>query len=130
MRQESLQYLKSMPRGTRIAVLSLGSSLRILQGFTSDPGVLMAVLGSKKNRTLPSPFIDNDSGDALDSQVDEQTELGNDDIAAGMQQFENELAAEQQDIRNRQTLEALNQIAAYVNGIKGKTSFGLPPACR
>jgi VWFA-related protein len=83
----------------------------------------MAVLGSKKNRALPSPFIDNDSGDVLDSQVDEQTELGNDDIAAGMQQFENELAAEQQDIRNRQTLEALNQIAAYVNGIKGRKNL-------
>jgi VWFA-related protein len=123
MKQESLKYLKSMPRGTRIAVLGLTSSLRILQGFTSDPDVLMAVLGSKKNKALPSPFIDNDSGGVLDDQVDAQTELGNDDIAAGMQQFENELTSEQQDIRNRQTLEALNQIAAYVNGIKGRKNL-------
>jgi VWFA-related protein len=98
MKQESLKYLKSMPRGTRIAVLGLTSSLRILQGFTSDPDVLMAVLGSKKNKALPSPFIDNDSGGVLDDQVDAQTELGNDDIAAGMQQFENELTSEQQDM--------------------------------
>jgi VWFA-related protein len=123
MKQESLKYLKSMPRGTRIAVLGLTSSLRILQGFTSDPSLLIAAVDSKKNRALPSPFIDNDSGGALDSQVDEQTELGNDDIAAGMQQFENELATEQQDIRNRMTLEALNQIAAYVNGIKGRKNL-------
>jgi VWFA-related protein len=123
MKQESLKYLKSMPAGTRIAVLGLSSSLRILQGFTSDPGLLIAVMDSKKNRALPSPFIDNDSGGALDDQVDAQTELGNDDIAAGMQQFENELATEQQDIRNRMTLEALNQIAAYVNGIKGRKNL-------
>jgi VWFA-related protein len=123
MKQESLKYLKSMPAGTRIAVLALGSSLRILQGFTSDPGLLIAVVDSKKNRALPSPFIDNDSGSVLDDEVDAQTELGNDDIAAGMQQFENELATEQQDIRNRMTLEALNQIAAYVNGIKGRKNL-------
>jgi VWFA-related protein len=123
MKQESLKYLKSMPSGTRIAVLALGSSLRILQGFTSDPGLLIAVVDSKKNRALPSPFIDNDSGGVLDDQVDAQTELGNDDIAAGVQQFENELATEQQDIRNRMTLEALNQIAAYVNGIKGRKNL-------
>lgn len=123
MKQESLKYLKSMPKGTRIAVLGLTSSLRILQGFTSDPALLIAVVDSKKNRALPSPFIDNDSGSALDDQVDAQTELGIDDIAAGMQQFENELASEQQDIRNRMTLEALNQIAAYVNGIKGRKNL-------
>ena len=38
MKQESIKYLKAMPRGTRIAVLGLGSSLRILQGFTSAHG--------------------------------------------------------------------------------------------
>ena len=123
MKQESIKYLKSMPPGTRIAVLALSSSLRILQGFTSDPKLLAAVVDSKKNGSLPSPFIDNDSGDFLDDQADAQTELGNDDVAAGFQQFSNELAIEQQDIRNRMTLEALNQIAAYVAGIKGRKNL-------
>jgi len=123
MKQESLKYLKGMPRGTRIAVLGLSSSLRVLQGFTSDPAILLAAVDSKKNRALPSPFIDNDTGGVLDDQADAQTELGNDDTAAGIQQFENELATEQQDIRNRITLEALNQIAAYVSGIKGRKNL-------
>jgi VWFA-related protein len=123
MRQESLKFLKSMPRGTRIAVLGLNSSLRILQGFTSDPSVLIAVVDSKKNRALPSPFIDNDSTAILDDQADEQTELGNDDAAAAVQEFSNEQTAMQTDIRNRITLEALNQIAAYVTGIKGRKNL-------
>lgn len=120
MRQESMKYLKSMPRGTRVAVLGLSSSLRILQGFTADPEILIAAVDSKKNRVLPSPFIDNDSGAVLDDQVDAQQDLENDDTAAMVQQFENELTTTQTDIRNRMTLEALNQIAAYVAGIKGQ----------
>ena len=123
MRQESMKYLKSMPKGTRIAVLSLTSNLRILQGFTSDPAILIAAVDSKKNRALPSPFIDNDSTAILDDQADAQTELGNDDAAAAIQEFENEQTAVQTDIRNRMTLEALNQIAAYVAGIKGRKNL-------
>ncbi|MGA1982567.1 MAG: VWA domain-containing protein [Acidobacteriaceae bacterium] len=123
MKQESMKYLKSMPRGTRVAVLGLSSSLRILQGFTADPEILIAAVDSKKNRALPSPFTDNDSSSVLDDQADAQSDLGNDDAAAMVQQFENDLTTTQQDIRNRMTLEALNQIAAYVAGIKGRKNL-------
>jgi VWFA-related protein len=123
MRQESMKYLKSMPRGTRVAVLGLSSSLRILQGFTSDPAILIAAVDSKKNRALPSPFIDSDSAGVLDDQVESQLELENDDAAAMVQQFENDLNTTQTDIRNRMTLEALDQIAAYVAGIKGRKNL-------
>ena len=123
MRQESMKYLKTMSPGTRVAVLGLSSSLRILQGFTSDPSILIAAVDSKKNRALPSPFIDNDSSGIMDDQVDSQLDLENDDTAAMLQQFENELTTTQQDIRNRMTLEALNQIAAYVAGVKGRKNL-------
>ncbi len=123
MKQESIKYMKGMPKGTRIAVLGLGSSLRILQGFTADPAILIAVVDSKKNRALPSPFIDNDSAGVLDNQVDAQADLESDDTAAMLQQFENDLTVTQQDTRNRMTLEALNQIAAYVAGIKGRKNL-------
>lgn len=123
MKQESLKYLKAMPRGTRVAVLGLTSSLRVLQGFTADPAILIAAVDSKKNRSLPSPFIDNDSAGVLSSQADDQSDLGDDDTAAGIQQFQNELTNQQQDTRNRMTLEALNQIAAYVAGIKGRKNL-------
>jgi VWFA-related protein len=123
MRQESLKYLKSMPPGTRVAVLGLGSSLRILQGFTANPSVLIAAVDSKKNRALPSPFVDTDTGAVLDDQADAQTELGNDDAAAAIQEFSNEQAAVQQDIRMKMTLEALDQIAAYVASVKGRKNL-------
>jgi VWFA-related protein len=119
MKQESMRYLKGMPKGTRIAVLGLSSRLTILQGLTSDPAVLQAAIDTKKNRALPSPFIDNDSAGAIDASID----LADDGEAAILQQFENDISAMQQDIRNRMTLEALNQIAAYVSGIKGRKNL-------
>ena len=123
MKKESIKFLKSMPRGTRVAVLGLSNRLRILQGFTADPAILTAVIDSKKNRALPSPFIDNDSASLVGDQVDAQADAENDDAAAGLQQFQNEMEVMQQDMRNRMTLEALNQIAAYVHGIKGRKNL-------
>jgi VWFA-related protein len=127
MKQESMRYLKGMPKGTRVAVLGLSSRLRILQGFTADPAILLAAVDSKKNRALPSPFIDTDTGDAIESLLD----VVDDGTAASLAEFENEQSTFQRDMRNRMTLEALNQIAAYVAGIKGRKnliwfSSGLP----
>jgi len=127
MKQESIKYLKNMPRGTRVAVLGLTSQLRILQGFTSDPAILLAAVDSKKNRALPSPFMDSDTGDMIDSLMD----VVDDGTAASLAEFENEQATFQADMRNRMTLEALDQIAAYLSGIKGRKNLiwftaGLP----
>jgi VWFA-related protein len=119
MKQESIRYLKTMPRGTRVAVLGLSNRLRILQGFTSDPSMLIAVVDSKKNRALPSPFIDGDTGDTIDNLLD----VVDDGTAASLAEFQQEQATFQADMRNRMTLEALNQIAAYVSGIKGRKNL-------
>jgi VWFA-related protein len=119
MKQETLKYLKSMPPGTRVAIMGLSSRLRLLQGFTSDPKILQAVVDSKKNRSMPSPFIDTDTGDALESAMD----AVDDATAASLQEFENEQNAFQTDMRNRMTLEALNQIAAYMSGVKGRKNL-------
>ncbi len=119
MKQESIRYLKAMPKGTRVAVLGLSTRLRILQGFTSDPAVLIAVVDSKKNRALPSPFASDDAGDTIGSLMD----VVDDGTAAALAEFQNEQSTFQADMRNRMTLEALNQIAAYVAGIKGRKNL-------
>ncbi len=129
LRQESIKYLKSMPRGTRVAVLGLGTSLRILQGFTSDPAILIAAVDSKKNRALPSPFDGTDFDDTLQAQIDTVQDnggadaLSQDGTAAVLSQFMNEASSFQQDMKNRMTLEALNQIAGYLAGIKGRKNL-------
>jgi VWFA-related protein len=119
VKDEAVRYLKGMPPGTRIAILGLSNRLRILQGFTSDPAILMAAINTKKNRQLPSPFMDTDTGDMIDSLMD----VVDSGTAASLAEFENEQSTFQADMRNRMTLEALNQIAAYVAGIKGRKNL-------
>jgi VWFA-related protein len=119
VKQETVNYLKSMQPGTRVAIMTLSSSLRLLQGFTSDPEVLMAALKTKKNSILPSPFNDTASSDAMDDQAD----ISDADAASAIQQFQNEQASFQGQIKNEMTLEALNQIAAYLAGIKGRKNL-------
>lgn len=119
VKDEATRFLKSMQPGTRIAIIALGSHLRLLQGFTSDPAILLAALNTKKNRALPSPFIDTATPDAIDSL----TEAASADAASALQEFANEQASFQADMRNRMTLEALNQIASYVADIKGRKNL-------
>jgi VWFA-related protein len=45
-RLQALKYLKTMPTGTRIAILELADQLRVVQNFTSDRAVLLAAVGS------------------------------------------------------------------------------------
>jgi VWFA-related protein len=119
VKQETVNYLKSMQPGTKIAIMMLGSSLRLVQGFTSDPEVLIAALKTKKNRPLPSPFSDVDTGDIETSVAD----VADADAAAMLQEFQNEQTSFQTDIRNRMTMEALDQIAAYLAGVKGRKNL-------
>jgi len=119
VKDEATRYLKSMQPGTRIAIMGLSSHLRLLQGFTSDTSILLAALNMKKNRALPSPFIDNATPDAVDSLMD----VVDADTASALQEFENEQSSFQADMRNRMTMEALNQIAAYVADIKGRKNL-------
>ena len=119
IKDEATRYLKSMQPGTRIAVMALGSRLRILQGFTTDSTILLAALNTKKNRSLPSPFIDTATPDAIDSLM----EVASADAATALQEFANEQASFQADMRNRMTLEALNQIASYVADVKGRKNL-------
>jgi VWFA-related protein len=119
IKDEATRFLKSMQPGTRIAIMALGSRLRLLQGFTTDSTILLAALNTKKNRSLPSPFIDTASSDAIESLE----EVADADAASALQEFENEQSSFQTDMRHRMTLEALNQIASYVADIKGRKNL-------
>jgi len=48
-RKRVADYLKKMPAGTSLAVFSLGQTLRMVQGFTSDRALLLAAVNDKKS---------------------------------------------------------------------------------
>ena len=49
---QMIKYLKTIPPGTRVAIFTLASRLRMLQGVTSDSSELLAVLNSAPAGTL------------------------------------------------------------------------------
>ena len=47
VRRQMISYLKTIPPGTRIAIFTLASRLRMVQGFTSDSRPLLAALNGQ-----------------------------------------------------------------------------------
>jgi len=132
VRDQVLKYLKDVPPGTRIAIFSLTTQLRLLQGFTTNPEVLRALVQTKKGNQGASPLMNNamegDQPGADDPMYDTEADvLGNDPdaamILANLQQFEVELQSFQLQLRARYTLDALNQLARYMSSLPGRKNL-------
>ena len=123
-RAHMIQLLRTLPPDTPIAIFLLGSSLRILQGFTSDPGLLRAALDQSVSGTTLVNDPRDDSNSA--SMFFENTTSGM-DTSQGLavqlsevQNFEKEEYAGTLDLRAKETLGALSQIGQYLSGIPGR----------
>jgi len=58
LRGQVIDYMKTVPPGTSIAIFELNTSMRLVQGFTSDPQVLLdAVESTKRNSPTISPLL-------------------------------------------------------------------------
>jgi len=132
VRDQVLKYLKEARPNTRMAIFGLNTQLRLLQGFTSDPELLRAVLNGKKGLPKGSPLMNDPvSGDqpgADDPMMDMATDaLGNSPsgatVLANLQQFEAEQQSFQLQLRARYTLDALNQLGRYLSSLPGRKNL-------
>ncbi|MGD0479281.1 MAG: VWA domain-containing protein [Terracidiphilus sp.] len=132
VRDQVLKYLKEVHPGTRIAIFSLTTELRLLQGFTSNPELLRALVEGKKGNQGASPLMNNamegDQPGADDPMYDMDADmLGNDPsaamILANLQQFEVEQQSFQLQLRARYTMDALNQLARYMSALPGRKNL-------
>ena len=48
-RRQVAEYLNKMPAGTSLAIFSVGQTLRMVQGFTTDRSMLLAAVNDKKS---------------------------------------------------------------------------------
>jgi VWFA-related protein len=127
--QQILNFLKSMPPGVRVAIFTLGSKLRFVQGFTADTSELLAALNDKKNGV--SPEKDWSSRSREDDQDDKNeiatmVTLANGHMTGGIES----VAAAQRDFADFQygdraamTLEALDYLARYLGGVPGRKNL-------
>lgn len=124
VRQQMIAYLKTIPPGTHIAIFTLASRLRIVQGFTSDSRPLLAALDSKKTLPNQSALL-ADPFDSANSDIDDgMSQMGaSADAMAGILQFQADQTAYQMDLRVRYTLDALQQLARYLSGVPGRKNL-------
>ncbi len=135
VRNEVLKFLRETPAGARIAIFALTPELKLLQGFTSDPSVLRALVEGKNGSQGASPLMDNPlSGDepGADDERMESAEtafgmMGNTPneatVLANLRQFEAEQQSHQLQLRARFTLDALNLLARYMSNLPGRKNL-------
>jgi VWFA-related protein len=123
-RRQMTEYLKNIPPGTRIAIFTLASKLRIVQGFTTDRAPLLAALSDKGNAPGVSPLLpDPDDATAANVVSGMQDAGASSQVISSLQQFQADLAAFQTDLRVQMTLDALKQLAGYLGGIPGRKNL-------
>jgi VWFA-related protein len=57
LRQQMIEYMKTVPEGTKIAIFQLDTQMHMIQGFTSDPEVLRQAVDGKRNQPVQSPLL-------------------------------------------------------------------------
>jgi VWFA-related protein len=132
---QMLKYLQTIHPGTRVAIFTLASQLRMLQGVTTDSAQLLAAINNVKAGPHASPLRPSSAeSDANQSRVDFMTsesmapppapnqipaQYTADPIGA-TKQFLSDTAVFLTEARVGLTLEALQQLARYLSGIPGR----------
>lgn len=123
VRQQMIKYLKNIPPGTRIAVFTLASRLRIVEGFTTDSDVIAKAL-SGKGGPQQSVVLDEAGDQELSDQLNDMASLGaSQNVISSLQQFQADLASFQTDVRVQMTLDAMKDLARYLSVIPGRKNL-------
>lgn len=132
VRRRMVEYLGGIEPGTSLAIFTLSSRLRLVEGFTTDAAQLARAMKSSATNPNTSALLDPAADQAFDTAIGEMANMGvsrvnpqsnlTDPIAA-MQQFQADGTAYETDQRVRLTLEALQQLARYLSGIPGRKNL-------
>ncbi len=122
VRQQVLTFLQKLDPGTEVAVFSLGSSLRLLQGFTSDPHLLLAALSPTHAERAPMAQTRSDNADDAQHMAHLAA------MHSAVPQLEQYSRAESPQAysfgaRTSMTFEALSALARYLEGIPGRKNL-------
>jgi len=120
VRTRLLRYLNSIPQGARVAVFTLGSKLRIIEGFTTESSVIEKALTEKRGRPEPSPIMDPVLDQTMSDAADMASTLM---MRGGMLEFAAETQSFEGQLRSQITLDALTQLATYLSTIPGRKNL-------
>lgn len=121
-REQMIKFLEKLPTDQPIAVYALGSTLRMLQDFTSDPAVLKKTLAAIDGK--PSPVLENPAGspnsNPYPAGILEQMPAA---MLQAVQQFEQDNTTMQTDLRVQLTLSAFDALARTLAGYPGRKNL-------
>ena len=123
MRQQLVKYLQRLEPGRNVAIYTLGTRLRMIQDFTSDPDLLHEAL---KKITLQSSMFNQDQqhlSDEFPGLDPDSSDQGIAQMAQQMQEFESEQQAYQRDLQVRITLDAMKELAHNIAGYPGRKNL-------
>lgn len=130
MREQMLEYLKTLPGGYPVAVFGLSGQLYMLQGFTSDPKTLASAIEASQKMIHASAGLDNpvanEPNRKMSDFVTERLDLSDSgvlEMLANIRQFELENQVAQTAQRVQETLQALNQLGRYLSGFPGRKNL-------
>lgn len=132
--EQMLKQLKTIPPNTRVAVFTLASRLRMLQGVTTDSTALLAAIngqkaGTKASALLPSDvekqanqrrvdfLIENEAGPSNSNKPQAQEAV---EAVNAEKMFMSDTQVFLADARIAATLQALQQLARYLLTIPGR----------
>ncbi|HEY6348979.1 MAG TPA: VWA domain-containing protein [Candidatus Angelobacter sp.] len=126
MREQMIKFLEKLPSGAPIAVYLLGSKLRLVQDFTSDPDTLKQAIRSLKlqgsvvlsNPSGMTPETDLPPGSIANALLASVPGLRGQILA-----FQEEHTAAQTDFQVRYTLRALNSLGRTLAGYPGRKNL-------
>jgi VWFA-related protein len=126
LRKNALKYLKSLKPGSRLAIFTLSTRLRFVQGFSDDPTALVAALERGKNGATEVPALLQSAGEAnsqaaaigLGSQAQVSPAM-----TGALQDFMAEGNAAQYADRAYRTLEALHDLAEFLGAFPGRKNL-------
>ncbi|HEY4379755.1 MAG TPA: VWA domain-containing protein [Acidobacteriaceae bacterium] len=129
-RKQLIDYLNKAPAGTRIAIFGLTTRLTMLQGFTSDMGVLKAALTQSKGAPQASQILTDPVNGGPIGSTTLSDALANDSTAVdgmvtqemvdSINRFQAMSSSFQQDMRAQYTLNGFDLLARYLVGIPGR----------
>jgi VWFA-related protein len=128
VRQNILNFLKTMQPGVRVAVFVLGAKLRMVQGFTTDSGALRDAVTDKRGGVSPEAetSVTRSLQDKVDDLAEKQRLVRMNISPMGLEALsamQAEVTAHKADERVAMTLEALNYMARYLAGVPGRKNL-------
>jgi VWFA-related protein len=127
VRRQMLQYMGQIAPGTTLAVFTLSSRLRMVEGFTTDVAQLTKAMQSPKVTPQPSVVLDQVTNNGLESTAANMASLqanpNPSDAVPVMQQFVADVETFQTDDRVQMTLDAMQQLARYLSAVPGRKNL-------